>query len=105
MILLYQKQHNSTFLKLRWLSSAPFLAASFGDALTLVTWVVVEVERVSAVALNMLVSTSFPAELPVICRTEQQCQQGLPQGSLYLGLAPLALPKVWDLPTGTMLLR
>lgn len=45
-------------------------AARFGAALTLVTWVVVEVERVSAVALNMLVSTSFPAELLLICRRE-----------------------------------
>ena len=42
----------------------------------LVTWVVVEVERVSAVALNMLVSTSFPAELLLIGDTERSSVVG-----------------------------
>lgn len=45
--------------------------------LTLVTWVVVEVERVSAVAPYVLVRTSFP----MICRIQPPPPRGSGQGT------------------------
>lgn len=91
---------NPPILKSQWLAAGiPPPAAAFGAALTLVTWVVVEVERVSAVALNMLVSTSFPAEPPVICRTESS---GISRATT--GEPPVLAPEEWDLPTGMSLL-
>lgn len=65
----------------------------------MVTWVVVEVERVSAVALNMLVSTSFPAEPLEICGTESSGVSGAGAGEPP-ELAPEELgPSHWDAPT------